>query len=118
MRMYDPTQKTVTDSKLPLTVVAERTYTGTEDLYCGESFHPFADVLLSYKTATLTLQEAFTALLLEATGEETRPLYVLEEETTRLFGEGAYTKLTEAVADRCVVKKTKHGTQYTITKAS
>ena len=87
MILYDSVNKTVT--------ITGKNKSEVLDLYCGETIHPQALTLVSYSEGSLTLQEAFTALLLEQSKDHSFSQHHLVDAVEEMFGKGSWIKLEE-----------------------
>ena len=81
MMIYDSKERTLKHTK-------GSHLSGEETLYCGAVLHPFAQTLKSYQMGTLTLQEAFTSLLLQSQDFKIDP-YLLQQSIENVYGEGS-----------------------------
>lgn len=105
MMLYYPELRTLTTTT---TIKGKEPVHTEEPLYCGEAIHNYVMTLRSYKQGTLTLQEAFTALLLQSQNENL-VMYQLEEALEETFGEGSSVLLNEAYINKVVPdKRCKH----------
>lgn len=94
---YSSTHKTVRYSKYngegsdPLFTDYE------ESLYCGKAIHPFVMTMIAFKTERITMQEAFTSLLLQSQEFKIHP-HQLQTIIDGMFGEGSAEKVLEEYA--------------------